>query len=116
GPRAAEVARVVAFLKTHGIKVTGVSPNRTLIHTEATTSAYEHAFGIRLGDYELDGRSFYSTADRPKLPRAIAPLVANILGLNHGVRMQARSRLRALGISGQAAPQAPPASTAAFNP
>jgi N-acetylneuraminic acid mutarotase len=116
GPTQAEVNRVVAFLKAHGIKVTRVSANRTLIHTEAKSRVYEHAFAIGINDYSLNGRSFYSTADSPKLPRTIAPLVSNILGFNHGVQMRPRSRLHARYRSGQSPQAAPPASTAYFEP
>src|SRR5690625_2691876 len=87
GPSKAQVTRVVQFLKAHGITVESISSNRTLIHTKATTQVYEHAFGVMINDYKLDGRSFYSTTDSPKLPRVVAPLVANILGLDHGRRV-----------------------------
>ncbi len=116
GPSKAEVAKVVSFLKARGIKVTSVSANRTLIHTEAKSRVYEHAFAIGINDYSLNGRSFYSTADKPKLPRALAPLVANILGFNHGVQMHPRSRLHAAYRSDQNPQAAPPASTAYFEP
>jgi N-acetylneuraminic acid mutarotase len=84
GPTKAEVARVEQFLKANGVKVRNVSRNRTLIRTEATTAAYQQILGVQINDYTLNGRSFYSTTDSPKLPRALAPLVSGILGLNHG--------------------------------
>lgn len=94
GPTKAQVARVKAFLKAHGITVLNVSPNRILIHTEASTEIYEHALGIRINNYKLNGRTFYSTTESPKIPRAIAPLVLNIIGLNHGAQMHPLSLFR----------------------
>jgi hypothetical protein len=115
-PSQADVARVTAFLKSRGIGVTKVSSNRLLIHTRATTNVYEHALGVRINDYRLNGRSFYSTTDSPKLPREIVPLVVNILGLNHGVQMKPLSRVKTLEAAAASPHDAPPASTAYFNP
>lgn len=118
GPSEAQVAAVERFLKQSGIAVKNVSSNHILIHTEAATGVYESAFGITINDYKLGGRSFYSTADRPKLPRAIAPLVANVLGLNHGVLMRPHNFMKPLGATakGLGPREAPSASTAEFNP
>ncbi len=117
GPSKASVAQVVKFLKAHGIKVKNVSANRILIHTEATAAAYEHAFGIRINDYKLNGRRFYSTTDSPKLPRVLAPLVVNVLGLNHGQQMHPhlyqRPLMNAHGLNPR---QAPPASLTQLSP
>lgn len=120
GPSKDQVAQVVSYLQARGIKVKAVSPNRILIHTEATAQAYNHAFGIEISDYKLNGRRFYSTADRPKLPQAIAPLVTNILGLNHGVQMQPHHFMKPLGgaaARGMSSNEvAPPASLTNLNP
>ncbi|MGH8274660.1 MAG: protease pro-enzyme activation domain-containing protein [Gammaproteobacteria bacterium] len=118
GPTTADVAAVTRFLQAHHIKVLDVSSNRILIHTEATTGAYEHALGIMINDYKLNGRSFYSTTDSPQLPRTIAPMVNGILGLNLGVQMRPHHRKAADLRPGvkttwpQSAP--PPATTGAY--
>ncbi|MGH8128342.1 MAG: S53 family peptidase, partial [Gammaproteobacteria bacterium] len=112
GPTKAEVARVEQFLKAQGINVLNVSANRVLIHTEATTAKYEHVLGIRINDYRLNGRSFYSTPDSPELPRALAPLVNGILGLNGGVRMRPHLLGKTVSIQSSQAP--PPATTGAY--
>src|SRR5699024_8400724 len=88
-----------------------------LIHAEATTAAYEYALRVRINDYKLDERRFYSTTDSPKLPRAIASQVVSVLGLNHGVRLHShiyqRPLLSARGLQPR---QAPPASLTNLNP
>jgi N-acetylneuraminic acid mutarotase len=117
GPSKADVARVAAFLKAHDIKVTGVSSNRMLIHTEATTAVYEHALRIHINDYKLNGRRFYSTTDKPKLPREVATRVVNILGLNHGRQMRPHSYTQPLASARDLSPrQSPPASLTNMNP
>lgn len=115
GPSKAEVTQVISFLKGQGISVKRVSSNRTLIYTVAATRFYEHAFGIRIDDYKLDGRRFYSTTDSPGLPRVVAPLVADILGLNHGVRMHPLLRVKPLAV-GMTTKAPPSASSGYFNP
>ncbi len=111
GPTKTDVAQVVAFLKAHGITVKSVSQNRILIHTVATTAVYDHAFGIEINDYKLDGRSFFSTTSRPKIPREIAPLISGIIGLNRGVKVRSHSFFKPVGeatrdLSPHAAPPA----------
>src|SRR5699024_7030001 len=80
GPTEDRVATVVRFLEHYGIKVTDVSPNRTLIHTRGKTLAYTRAFRIAINDYKLDGRRFFSTESRPKIPAGLAASVLNIIG------------------------------------
>ncbi len=126
GPTEAQVSRVVDFLRRYGITVTGVSPNRILIHTEATTTTYEHALEIRVSDYTLKGRAFFSTADNPRIPKSISGIIQNIIGLNNAVQMHPMSHLGALpGRSDKAAQTAaygisenapPPATSAYYNP
>jgi uncharacterized repeat protein (TIGR01451 family) len=117
GPTHAQVAKLEKFLKRQGIEVTSVSPDRLLVHTRGSTQAFEHALEIRINNYQLNGRGFYSTGDSPRLPSKIAPLVVNILGLNHGLRMRPLSHVRPFEHGGQVAPRAaPPPATAYFNP
>ncbi len=92
GPTDAQVARVTAFLESQGIKVLKVSANHELIFTEAATTTYEHALGVRINDYKMSGRTFYSTKDSPRIPRSIAPLVMSVMGLNHGARLHPMTR------------------------
>ncbi|MGH8274662.1 MAG: protease pro-enzyme activation domain-containing protein [Gammaproteobacteria bacterium] len=119
GPSQAQVALVVSFLQQHGIRVKNVSSNRMLIHTEATTDAYNHALEIVINDYRLNGRQFFSTTDRPQLPGTVANVVQSILGLDNSQLMRPHSHYRPLGLRAHgASPQAtpPPATTAYFIP
>lgn len=118
GPTPDQVAAVVGFLKHGGITVKGVSPNRILIHTEASAAAYEHAFGIMINDYQLNGRTFFSTADRPRLTTQVAPIVQNVIGLNNAVVLRSFSHVGTRVMSGRssATNAPPPASSAYYNP
>ncbi len=99
GPSASDVATVTDWLQSRGIRVLKVSSNRTLIHTEASTGAYEQALGIHVNDYRMNGREFYSTTDSPTLPRAVAGRLTGILGLNHGVQMHPHSHIKSLPLA-----------------
>ncbi len=123
GPSQAQVRSVTRFLKAHGIKVSDVSSNRILIHTEATTLAYEKALKVRIGNYKLGQRKFFSTENRPQLPKALAGIVTNVIGLDNAVQMRSHAHVKPLtGATAQtqskgAAPNAaPPPSVQQFNP
>lgn len=116
GPTQSQVEAVTDFLTRHHITVQDVSSNHILIHSSASTAAYEHAFGIRIDDYRLDGRTFFSTMDRPRLPVAIASLVTNIIGLNNADTMHAHHRLSPLSknLPRNLSSHAPPAATSGY--
>ncbi|MGA8183225.1 MAG: protease pro-enzyme activation domain-containing protein, partial [Terriglobia bacterium] len=121
GPTQAQVDAVKTFLQQNGIRVLDVSPNRTLIHTEASTAAFERAFAISINDYKLNGRSFLGTQDRPQIPRTLTGTVLSVLGLDNSQVMRPHSRFKTLAArSGATGPDvAPPpatSSSAYFNP
>lgn len=124
GPTQAQVDDVVRYLHRAGIHVNSVSRNRLLIHTNATTATYEGDLGIGINDYQLNGRSFFSTSDNPKLPKEIAGVVQGVIGLNNAVQMHPMSYTTPLRLSHRAgaavaaspALSAPPPATAYFNP
>lgn len=118
GPTRAQVAAVEKYLKGYGVKVKDVSPNRLLIDTDGTTVAYENALGVQINDYRKDGRKFFSTTDRPKLPAAIAGFVQNVIGLNNAARLRPMSHFRPLSadgivVSSRSAPRVAPADVSA---
>jgi len=118
GPSQEQVAIVTDFLKRRGITVLNVSSNHILIHTEASTAVYEHAFGIMINDYQLKDRTFLSTTDRPKLTSQVAPIVQNVIGLNNAVVLRPFNHVKTRVLSSQSsvANAPPPASSAYYNP
>lgn len=86
GPTQAQVSAVTNYLKSRGLSITGVTPNRMTIHVQATSGVFEHAFGIQINDYRYRGRSVYGPAEAPRLPPVIAGEVTSILGLGNIVR------------------------------
>ncbi len=121
GPTQAQVNAVKKFLQQNNIHVQDVSPNRTLIHTVGTTGDFERAFAIRINNYNLNGRTFLSTQDRPQLPRALSDVLLNVLGLDNSQLMRPHSHFKKLGgrsngANPQVSPPAATSSSAYFNP
>jgi subtilase family serine protease len=81
-PSAAEAAKVAAFLKAQGFKV---SPTQDTLYVKATASAarIESTFKVDLHQYQLgSGRTFRASSTQATLPAEIQPLVAAVGGLS----------------------------------
>lgn len=92
-PTEAQAQAVAQYLGGAGVRVTGISSNRLLIHTRASAAALERAFRVEIVDYSLKGRSFYASLTDPKLPSAIAGTVSAVIGLSNYNVMQPMFRL-----------------------
>jgi kumamolisin len=86
GPTEVQVSAVTDWLKSQGLTIAGVAPNRLTIRVKATTGALERVFDIRINDYQYSGRSVFSPAGKPHVPPAIAGEVTTILGLSDVVK------------------------------
>jgi kumamolisin len=86
-PTPAQVALLNRTMRAQGLKPLGV---QGLSATYAgRTSAAESAFGMSLGVYRgPDGGTFRAPAGRVSVPRAIAPLVADVQGLDTSQSLQ----------------------------
>lgn len=77
------LAAVEQSLRGRGLHVTGVSPNRLIVHVTGGTRRIERAFGVSLLRYRLpDGRAVYANTSAPRLPRDVAAHVSQIVGLD----------------------------------
>jgi hypothetical protein len=68
-PSDEQVDAVESWLTGQGLEVTGISPDNSIVHVLAPTSAVEHAFATRIENYRLAGREFYANVSGPSLPR-----------------------------------------------
>ena len=80
-PAAADVAAVRSFLKTRGLTVEAVGPHNLFVKAAGTAATVQSAFGVELHQYRFNGTTFHANTATPKLPQAIAPLVASVGGL-----------------------------------
>ena len=89
GPTLAEVTAVQNALRGAGLSPGAASANRLSIPVTASAAAVDHALGTELVRYRLPGgRVAYANSAAARLPAAIAPLVAGVIGLNNLYQQQ----------------------------
>jgi len=82
GPTAASVQKVVSYLRSQGLSVGAIAPNRLLIDAYGTVANVERAFAITLADYKAGNRTVYAPTSEPSIPRTLGGLILNIGGLD----------------------------------
>jgi hypothetical protein len=83
GPAPASVNRVVAYLRSQGLRIESIAPNRTLITVAGTVAQVERAFAVTIADYQLDGRTVYAPTAEPSVPASLGGLILAIAGLDN---------------------------------
>lgn len=81
-PSASEAATVRDFLSSSGLTVTGIGPRNLFVSASGSAAQVQAALGVKLRDYRLGGRTFYSNTAKPSLPSNVQPLVAYVGGLS----------------------------------
>jgi subtilase family serine protease len=90
------LAAVQRSLRARGLRVTGVSPNRLIVHVAGTTKRVERAFGVSLRRYRLPGGGVaYANTTAPRLPRDVGAHVSEIVGLDSLAAVERTSIVRA---------------------
>ncbi len=82
GPADSDVAALVAWLESHGLKVETVSQGRTNIAFGGTVSQVEEAFHTSIHSFTANGKQFFSNTTDPQIPTALAPVVKGVAHLN----------------------------------
>lgn len=89
GPTVAQLGVVESYLRSAGVTITSVSPQRTMVDATASASVAERAFGVRIVRWRgADGSVFYSPATDPVLPAAVGRLVLAVSGLDDLATLQ----------------------------
>jgi Pro-kumamolisin, activation domain/Fibronectin type III domain/IPT/TIG domain len=84
GPARSTVATVERSLTGEGLRIASVSSDGLLVTFRGSAAQVEHAFGIGLERYRLPGgKSGQATTGVPRVPAAIAPAVAGLVGLDN---------------------------------
>jgi subtilase family serine protease len=87
-PTAAEVSRLSSWLRSQGLRVTSVAPNRTWINASGTASAAERAFATHLVDYRYHGATRQAVSSAISVPSSLAGSVASVGGLSEATLMK----------------------------
>lgn len=83
GADAAEVARVEAFARAHGLQVIESSPARRTVRVAGTARDVAALFGIRLLEYRSeDGTRFRAPSGPIQVPGELADVVQAVFGLD----------------------------------
>src|SRR5215467_6096370 len=68
-PTTSQVRAVRAWLTSHRLAVTGVSPDNLLVHVRARSGDAERAFGVKINNYSTGrGRQFFANDRDPTVP------------------------------------------------
>ena len=92
GPSDADIAKLKAWLSSHGFQVQRVAQGRGTIEFSGTADAVSGAFHTQIHSYMVDGAQHYANATEPKIPAALTPVVAGVLSL-HNFDKQSSARI-----------------------
>lgn len=81
-PTAASVASVSSWLRSTGLRVTGVGDDNRYITAAGTVSAAQGAFGVSLQNYSHDGQTVQAPSSDASVPDSVANAVLAVGGLD----------------------------------
>jgi len=103
GPTEKDYQAVIAFAKTHGLKVTATHPNRVLLDVTGPVTNVEKALHVTLRTYRhpSDNRTFFAPDTEPSLDLTVP--VLNISGLDNYALPQPRLQATPLNLAQKSA-------------
>src|SRR5579862_1901273 len=82
GAAQTDIDTVTAWLEAHGFRVNVVYPNHALIDFSGTAGQVARAFHTELHRLEVNGATHFANTSDPRIPEALAPLVAGVVSLH----------------------------------
>src|ERR1700758_59656 len=82
GPADSDIAAIVAWLQSRGLRVDGVSSGRTNIAFSGSVAQIEQALHTSIHSYQANGEHFFSNNSNPKIPAALVRVVTGFADLN----------------------------------
>ena len=92
GASPADISKVKAFARRHGISVLEASPSRRTVILSGTAAQVSSAFGVRLIRYSHPQGEYRGHEGSVRVPKALSTVVEAVLGLDS--RPQASAHLR----------------------
>lgn len=86
-PTSAEVSVVSAWLRSAGLRVSGVASGNRYVSATGSASSAEQAFGAHLSLYRLKGKLVRSPSSDISVPGSVAASVLGVTGLDTGPQM-----------------------------
>jgi Pro-kumamolisin, activation domain/Bacterial Ig-like domain (group 3) len=91
GPSDRDLSTVTAWLAAQGFTGVHVSAGRTVIEFSGTAGSVQTAFHTAMHRYLVNGQQYFANASNPRIPAALAPVVAGIASLNNFAQQPALS-------------------------
>ena len=85
GPTKTEVAKAKAWLRGQGFTVGSVPKDRIFISASGTARKVEHAFGVKLGYYKVNGHRVRLANGTLTIPTSVGSAIAGTVGINQYV-------------------------------
>lgn len=83
GPAQQDIDTVVQWLSSHGLQVNGVSKSGLTIDMSGNAGQVRYTFHTEIHTYNVNGQQHIANASDPKVPAALAPVVAGIVSLHN---------------------------------
>ncbi|MHB8241644.1 MAG: S53 family peptidase [Solirubrobacteraceae bacterium] len=84
-PSKSSVEAVTSWLKSEGIAVEAVTPDRMTVQATASAATVAHAFHTSLGEYRHLGKVVRLSAGALKVPGELASLITGVTGIDQSV-------------------------------
>jgi subtilase family serine protease len=81
-PAREDVAKITAWLESHGFTVNTVYPSGMMIDFSGTASQVREAFHTSIRHFDVKGRRHIANASDPEIPAALAPAVAGVVSMH----------------------------------
>src|SRR6185437_15316281 len=104
-PSATDVSSVIAFLRSNGFAVRGVTPDRMAIDASGTAAQVQSAFATSVANYSVEGQTVRLMTRDLSVPTSLAGVIAGVSGISQTLAKPAL----ASGPGGVPSPQPPPA-------
>jgi subtilase family serine protease len=79
----ADIATVSDYLQAHGFGVGRVYANKMAIEVTGTAGQLRDTFQTQIHSYNIRGQQYFANASDPRIPSALAPVVAGFASLNN---------------------------------
>ena len=82
GPNEQDVQTVTHWLTSHGFQVNEVYPSRMLVDFSGTAGQVRNTFATEIHNLQVNGVRHIANMSDPKIPTALAPVIAGIVSLH----------------------------------
>jgi subtilase family serine protease len=107
GPTKGEVAKATSWLRSQGFKVGSVANDRLFVSATGTAATVEHAFGVQLGYYKVNGHRVRLAKGTLSVPSSLTGSVAGVVGVNQNLATTDLSQ-QGRAVAGSANQEPPP--------